>query len=199
MTCSGCGVTFTTGLNCPACGVRRKPLRHDEWGQRVREEQERQKFTPEEQKAAERPGLPEPPKEKVPMLLAILGLLVSGGLLAQVDGVLNPEDIDSILGTLFRAIGSGDWPAAAAVLVVGAVWALRKWAPWPWVRSKLGGLALVVLSSAAVTVVAALLGGVPLTVLLVLKAIGAAAVTAIGLHSAAKNAAQGLGAVPPKG
>jgi hypothetical protein len=100
-------------------------------------------------------------------------------------------DLDPIalLSAFVHAIQGGQWPVAAVLVLVGIVWAVRKFGvkAWPWLSTSEGGTALAFLTAVAATLAAAaLVPGATITWGLVGSAV-AAAFTSIGAWTGARR------------
>lgn len=107
-----------------------------------------------------------------------------------------PTDFDplQLLGAFVRAIQGGQWPVAAVLVLVGLVWAVRKFGiKWiPWLATSEGGTVLAFLTVlASVLGAAALAPGALITWALVWKAC-AAAFASIGAWTGARRLLRAL-------
>ena len=112
---------------------------------------------------------------------------------------LNPDDIVQLLGTFVSAVQGGSWLIATAPLILGLIWALRKFViptfavRFPFLVDKRFTLALALVGPIAAALGTALIAGTPITVSLVLSAI-LSGLAAVGLYSGQKNWAEGVAA-----
>lgn len=113
--------------------------------------------------------------------------------------VTQADDLATLANQVVEAITHGNWALVAALVIVIITLALRRWGGQylPWLNSKWAGVLIPLLGSIAGAVATALMGGLPLTAGLLLKAV-IVGVIAIGGFSAAKNAGQAAGLVPVK-
>lgn len=97
-------------------------------------------------------------------------------------------DVLGVLAAFVNAIKSGQWPLAAVLGFVAAIWALKRVGTKfiPWLGTSEGGTALAMLTTIGSVLGAAALGGVPITWSLVGKA-AATGFSAIGGYVGARR------------
>jgi hypothetical protein len=126
-------------------------------------------------------------------ILAFLAVLVLPAL-ALAQAVVPDPTVD--LAAYIQMLGSlwGKWTGLVALLVLGLVYAGRKWGSmlWPWLGTKLGVIVTNAVVSVVGTIAAYLISGAPWSWNVLLEALGAA-FTAAGVFSLTKNTKEALG------
>lgn len=120
---------------------------------------------------------------------ARLSLLASVALLGQVAAP-DPDQTADFVKVLVDAVASKNWPLLAALGVVAAVWAVRKFlAPRvPFLATDRGGAILVLVTSLAGAVATALVGGAAFSLPLLVQALSVALSAAGGFNLVKKLA-----------
>jgi hypothetical protein len=118
---------------------------------------------------------------------ARLSMLASVALLGQVLAP-DPEQTGTFLKLLLDAVSSRNWPLLAALVVVLAVYLVRRFATSriPWLGTDRGGAVLVLVTSLAGAVATAQAGGAGLSLPLLVEALSVALSAAGGFNLAKK-------------
>jgi hypothetical protein len=124
---------------------------------------------------------------------ARLSVLASVALLGQAVAP-DPEQVGEFARLLIGAASSRNWPLLAALVVVLAVYLVRRFAAArvPWLGTDRGGAVLVLATSLAGALASALLGGAGLSLPLLLEALSVAVSAAGGFNLVKK-----LASAPP--
>lgn len=112
--------------------------------------------------------------------------------------VVDPDQTGAFLRAFADAVSSRNWPLVAALVVVCAVWAVRKFgaARVPWLSTDRGGAVLVLATSLAGAVATALLGGAAFSLPLLVQALSVALSAAGGFNLVKKLATAPAPAAP---
>lgn len=125
--------------------------------------------------------------------IALLFLLSGVALAQEVAAPAGELDPMALLSAIIGAVQAGQWPVAAVLLLVVAIWALRTFGAKavPWLGTSEGGTVLAFLTALAGTLGAAALAGGPVTWALVGSAL-AGGFTAIGAWTGARRLLRAL-------
>lgn len=109
-----------------------------------------------------------------------------------------PDDAADYIGALAAATKGGQWRVLSALVILGVVWALRKWgAKWvPWFATKWGGITLALSMGILAQFVTDLTGPSALTWTFVVNGLVQGAL-ASGAWSMIKNATEKAGPTFP--
>lgn len=117
------------------------------------------------------------------------GILVDAGAVVALPVTpVNPDDIGGVISALYNAIRGGQWVIAAGAVLVGLVWAARKWLPGlsPWFKTDRGGVVLTVAMSFIGALATSLLAGKLPGVQDLIAAVTVAA-SAMGIYTGTKR------------
>jgi hypothetical protein len=94
----------------------------------------------------------------------------------------SPDDAPAILNQILDAIGSGNWRLVAALIVVGLVWLMRRFATkiHPWFGTDRGGVAVALLGGLLAVAAGELAAGRHFTIQTVANGISLAVAAAGG-------------------